>query len=896
MEDDPLWKQRFKQWNSTLTAAFGTPIYKNLIESSVGKLVLTSWFGRTVSKIYNLPDRALARLSGLEDRLKVSKTPGDKMKLRGIKGVIGALQVFGALGDLLDILQIVSVFTDAAFYCRPEQGPGECALPAESYFLNPQTLSGIKRNSIKQQILGLVSANRIVDNMNQDTQDDSFPRVHDKFPFIVGPFDILDAVRGDNDPYWINTRVQVEINSIIESRIKNTLTYRQLFIDSGYGDILSSASESVLDYITGEESVFTAAQYSEVYEDAFRTVCSYNGGITYKDEYPSNQLVNGQPWKPLYPRLQCGWPDSTSCHIRAAAWVADYENNGFTAGNYGEWFSFDDPDLIDSSGNKLIPNKPAGSTSPSVRDWGRSGACMATSSGLNSMCSFYKGTYNYTSHTCEFTSKYCQSLGACFDESTKACFLPADDMAAAAFFFGTGGPREFIRVFGCKTPARGVGILLMPFGGIVTEEGRQFWQDALKNNKNWGPGFKASFENPTIAIETTAAVLGISASIFPALGPAAIVVGIAAGIAAGVEAANSKVSRQLSTTGDPREFSIGGVKQTSDGSWLPVAATLGDGWITKPLQIFPNGTKLTAQNIPGMYSDDFFPCLNPASHSRSDVDGALRFAVSKPCSYGRYDYQKLCWKDVGSPNTYIRLGSDSGANRLWCIPLKPDAASFTDSNIGGLITEEPSLFNRIWTDGSDPGFPVAPTEGMQYGIDRSNMWFYQLSYDRNKMKMPTGLVTSMPGDQANQLSTSKNITMSNFSDFSVGHVLDDTSSSALGISGSVTITAIGNGTMTISYIEQTVSAKTNITIKSITPSALWNDMLLTKYFNYSTITDMRQYYCKKWFYANVTGASIDKRCFGYLRIRTDKYVMRPMTMLSQRATAISGTVSKLTGL
>jgi hypothetical protein len=886
LDNDVQFKVRAR-YDSRAITGFGMVPYYKYMKSIIGRKIMTSWLGARINQVERLNNKVILGMTKIEDYLAGSKA--GRITLKGLQGL-------GAIGDILDVLQIVMTFTDAFYYCNPNEST--CLFPPEENLLNSATLSNIKRKGIEAQILKLTQHNNEIDNINNEVYDDYWPRVHDKFPFISGPLDILDADAGKGDPYWIEVRVQTEVDAIREKYCKDdSRRYKALLRSDNYlgaelyDSIIQDGTDSILYYLEGDEGVFSNTELDDLYREAYTTVCTYNGGIVYEDVHPtqtagSSTVMTGRP------RFQCGWKNATDCHARASSWINSTDTNEWTAGVYAEWFSFDDTDLVLSDGNKIIPaNDP-------IRTNGgaKTGACMATSSGVHSMCSIYNSQYNYVTHTCEYTPEYCRSIGTCYKNSDKTCYLPHDEMKAYSFFFGTGGPRAWIKAYGCEDMAAGLVIGLSPVSGLVTSQGRSMLNDAISNQRNWGPGLKSSLSNPTNAIGFASSVIGVGGAALLAAGAAsgpffvavALAVGIAAGISAGVEAANSALANSLASTGDAREYHIGGLKN-ENGEIGIYAVTLGDGWVTKPLQIFKDGTAMSASAIPGLVRKDFFPCLSESpKHDRTSVEAALRFDVNS-CGVNQAKRQQLCWED----SSMIRVASDSGANYVWCMPRKPNDTVFVNTDIGELITETTYLWNRIWTNGSDPYYPETPEGNMPFGIDRGNAWYYQLAYDRTKMKFPTTTTVAgtIPGDSTTTSNT-KIISVTSTTEFMVGHVLDQNSSTAIGITGTATIIALTPSTMTLSYTNQkTTTVSTVKTIKSTTPSALWNTSLLERYFTRSTITTMRQYYCNQMFASDATGVNLDRRCFAFINIVTNygtkKFMMLPMTSLSARATIIN---------
>ena len=849
IDDDTNLKTTNPTFKSRAWSAMGLIPPKNYLKSNFGAKAVSVWSGGTIqdaSKSGNIVKKGFVAL----------------FTSKPMQGLIHTLDY---VGDRLDFFDVAMTFTDAFYYCRPDQT--DCPLPDISELLSGAIFNNIARKSLEYQKTALIAYNQQVDNFNSVVQDDGWPRVYEKFPLITGPLDVLDAKNANGDPYWIQQRVQTEIDAIRLKYLKDSSKpYLAALLDEVngigqdiYNQVVADPTDSLLYYIEGTDGVFSASMLDSLYREAFTAVCTYNGGIVYEDVYPT-QDAGGNPVMSGRPRFQCGW-SSTNCNKKAVEWMKLYEGGIWPVGNYAEWFSFEDPDI--AAVNPIPADSP-------LRSGSKTGACMITNSGSHGMCREYKGTYNFTTRRCEYTKEYCQSLGTCFNTTTKTCYLPADAMKAVSFFFGTGGPREFIKVHGC-TFAGGSGqnmdqfVAVSGLAGIMSGTSRMF-ADAIKNVRNWGPGLRDTLGNPIGSLGFSSSVLGIAA--FAGAGPLAaygsLLVGIGAGIAAGVDAANATLTRQKSPTGDVREYHIGGL-ETPSGALEPTikAATLGDGWITKPLQIFPNGTAFSVRNIPGIIEQRFFRDFDGSV----DLDTYLRFGGS--------DYQNTCWT-LNPP--MIRAASDSGANKEWCIPAKPDATAFTDANVGELITEETYLYNRMWTDGKDPWYPSTVIGNMPFGPDRQNLWYYQLVYDREKMKVAS---TTTSSAFSAMTTSSRTYTVASAGDFTVGNIIDLDSSTALGITGIASVSALTATTLTLSFTSQSIGAQnptTPVTIKGTMPLVLWNDTVLKKYFDAPTISSMRQYYCTNAFYADLTGSSIDKKCFGYLDVITDKYNVRKMSV------------------
>jgi hypothetical protein len=115
-----------------------------------------------------------------------------------------------------------------------------------------------------------------------------------------------------------------------------------------------------------------------------------------------------------------------------------------------------------------------------------------------------------------------------------------------------------------------------------------------------------------------------------------------------------------------------------------------------------------------------------------------------------------------------------------------------------------------------------------------------------------------------------------------------------GISGNVIVSETTATSVTFTMSLQTTSIIPTGTainfikeVKLSMPKKLWDTPYMSRYFNNSTITDMRRYYCQTAFAADMTGETVEKKCFGYINLRTTDYVMLPMTVLSSSATMIT---------
>jgi len=263
-----------------------------------------------------------------------------------------------------------------------------------------------------------------------------------------------------------------------------------------------------------------------------------------------------------------------------------------------------------------------------------------------------------------------------------------------------------------------------------------------------------------------------------------------------------------------------------------------------------------------------------------------------------------------SEDRMIRAGIKTKYNALWCIPSKPTASYYVDPEIGTLAPEELYMQNRSWTDGLDPQSPAYPEQGIVDDLGttedgggtffngscrftgdspKNQKFFYQLVYDKDNMAVATTTLTAQVN--GNMTASQLTITVANTSGFSAGSILSSDSTSALGLIGTATVLRVVSATqITLSFTEQpltSVPVTPTVTIKLSMPKNLWETDVLSKYFSNSTITDMRRYYCQEAFAADMTGETVEKKCFGYISTRTVNYVMLPMTVLSSKATKIT---------
>jgi hypothetical protein len=263
-----------------------------------------------------------------------------------------------------------------------------------------------------------------------------------------------------------------------------------------------------------------------------------------------------------------------------------------------------------------------------------------------------------------------------------------------------------------------------------------------------------------------------------------------------------------------------------------------------------------------------------------------------------------------SDQRMIRAGITTKYNALWCIPSKPTASYYVDPEIGTLAPEKLYMQNRSWTDGLDLESPAYPENGIVADLSTSEVvggtffdgscrftgdnsanqkYFYQLVYDKDNMAVATTTLTAPVN--GNMTTSTLQITVASTAGFTAGSILSSDSTSALGLTGTANVLRVESSTqLTIGITEQpltSVPVNPTVTIKLSMPKKLWDTAYMKRYFSDSTITEMRRYYCQAAFAADMTGETVEKKCFGYTSARTVNYVMLPMTVLSSKATKIT---------
>ena len=719
--------------------------------------------------------------------------------LIGVTSTRAIGSILGSIGDAMDVLGVVQTFGDAMFYTK--------YMKDDVKFLNGQMLRDNLVFSIQQQINAINTYNSKIDTKNSSTPPPTEKYAKIQYPIISGPLELVD--KDHNSPFYSQVRVETEIDSVREKLLRTDTIHRQNFItikgQAFYDSVFNNPSKTLVSYV---DANFGGVDNDALYRDAFTNVCNYYKGVVYEDKYPMDDTT-GRAGRS---RFQCGWGTAADCETYAKQWFDSiYTTKKDPPGNYAEWFNFSEFDsILASDGTRVVPQMT----------FTQKGACIITNSGIRSMCRMYKGTY--ANHTCEYTPEYCQSIGTCFDTSTKSCYLPPDTMEALSIGFGTGGVREFIKVYGCKftsgmasDPSRTAIDNVVLSSAFLTLGGIQIVKDVIANQPQWNEGFRQVLKKPTNSLNFTASALGVGAFMGPAsfarfAGPLAILAGLAAAIVGVTDMIRDTAEQRMRPTIDKQEYTTGGwnSSQSDTKGYMPKGVSFVDGWVTRPLKYHPVGQPgspyTSVTQIPGNRTIYMFDTRFIAGQIATGCNSNLTWELAGATYLGgRNIAQQTCWQNGPTGQyTMIRAGTHKCDNEVVCIPAFP-GTSLAVSGIGPIATGVTKwLTNNVWTSGDYPGVPLYPSQPYSDPDNYTNTFYYQLVYDK---------------DGINQTNMWTNLT------------------------------------------------------------------LMRQYFSEATINQMRWYYCNKFIRACpsgrcVDGTTINPKCYGYLTLDTTKYKSLRMTL------------------
>jgi hypothetical protein len=881
------------------------------------------------------PDRVSTRLSQMYDKSSVKKFFDGMSETKGIKwasAVIDGMMENRAvkvlakgtdivIGPGLDFLQIAMTFSDSAFYGL---------FPDESQILKPDTLKNIISKGVKAQLEGFGAYNASSKVSNADETTPGWPFAYAQYPMIAGPLSDL-GMHGDDadsrafrgDPYYNQVFIDTAVDAIREKMLRdpneifeNGVSFKDIMIgqmtQSGYNSVINAGDDALVSYV---DSVLSARAIDELYGRAFSNVCSYYGGKVYEDYYimgsdkfvqtgtiKSDGTVDQTKMVGNRRRFQCGFKNETQCTMYANKWATVDETGGRAVyGDYAEWFTSDDIDkylLKDPTDNNNTMNDPSDPDHPSrplfIQPAFRSGACIVTTSGNASLCKQGGGRYDAKTHSCIFTPQYCQSIGTCYcTKDGGSCFLPNTTMEALAFFFGTGGVREWIKINGCQSSTCNPNSE-MEYSQLATNGGEQWFADMFANERNWGPGLKESIGTPSGAMMFTGAVLGLAIGIgeltagtaiaaaasaafssmvattvaatveasaiasgvaaaeaatlgataassavasSSLLGPAAILVAIGAGVAMWVEAGQENYSTLINPTTDEAEYTLGGwsIISRSDGSKYvsPKRMTFADGWVTKPIPYHP----LNNRNSPYTKVSDF-------------GFGSERFFDT---NFPWRDY--TCVNDHGAGGDVSTLKSCLQANPGLTVGQRTcyqnRASPMSPKDFAG-----PPHWIRAASDGSQDSIWCIPPFPVNNG---TNGTINTIGLFDNAIGKPAEIKT----------------------EYLTNNTWTDGTDTRFPLYPTGTAARSGN-TSGSQWHYQLVYDTSNV----CDSEKLWITPYLQRYFSDMTITNMRRKCCSIAMLKDTTGRAVDPKCWGYMSVKFQSWNLKPSTNIPASKTPL----------
>ena len=872
------------------------------------------WLGESVSKEMQMKKKTPAghSTSNMVDSKIGGKTGGKtaaSIAKKGARALIGALNKLNIASDIMMVFQI---FADSFFHG---------AFPDESTLITTQSIANILKKSIQKQIDLTTEYNENIDRTNAGLVDYKWPRA--QWPVIMGPLDIPTLhghARGMKYPeYEQQVRVQIEIDSVREQLLRKPGPFKDAWISafsvSDYDAVIIDPDDSLVDYVDGN---FNAATSDELYRQAFRNVCAYFDGVMYEDVRPASDPHWGGR-----PRFQCGWKNPGTCEAAANQWLS---TNGNYGGQYAEWYTFDELNQA-MQGITVAPSKSitacsgtgtgyasmceirngatsatgtAGSIHP-LRRSGKNGMCVVSSAGVAAVCNGNGGSYDVATHSCVFSPEYCQSIGTCFDNTSKMCYLPGEAMFAVSMVFGTGGPREWIKVNGCNftsSPQKTFeNIINTTPLGLFTAQGQTFFADMVKNQGNWGEGLEATLGNPVMAAmiasmvvaEVAAPVIagllaGGTASAAQTGGVSIVIMAIAIGLAMGVMTLQGNEAENKGPP-DPQygpfgsEYTVGGWRD-GIGTSPPMTLGFNRGWVTKPLPAHQltnwpptalthvvDGVTVNTPAMPPGFSHVRDMSLANVEQIEFYADSSLGLAGAWTGSHPDMAMAVTTYTQTHEPQVRknlcymknkIRSGADSSNNKAWCMDPFPPATYADTVNIGTLAPDPTTTNTDGTTTASEPGASRSYSTSRSW-TNGANPYFAQYPFGpaENPYYVLNG---NEPGAWFYQLVYDKN-------------------------------TMVG---MTESTTTDGVKIKVGY------PTHLWNNDLLRFYFLDTTIQEMRQYYCIQalGFYPDgqvynpADGTGVHEKCWGYLDIEIPGYKYMPMTIPGEMMSSANPTFTQ----
>jgi hypothetical protein len=899
--------------NTKFLSAFGRALSYPFRKTAQGARVTAAFTKAAIKYVKNTP--AAKIIAGIGDAMITNPVS---------KGLISTVDVVAGPG--LDFLQLAMTFSDSAF---------AGIFPDESTLITAKTLKNIISKGVTIQLDAFATYNAGAKEANNDTTDRNYPFAYAQYPAIAGPLSAL-GMEGDaehprfkGDPYYNQLRIQTAVDAVREKILRDPnekfmgVSFQQKMIDkltlTRYNTIINASDDSLVSYI---DKVFGEGQEGgqftdELYFRAYSNVCSYYGGKVYEDNYaigpaaftvwcPANGSVAGCSVTSNRRRFQCGFATQQACTLYANKWLGQDEKGGQPIyGSYAEWFTADDINnfvLKDENDAARVDKSDPDNESRilNVQPAFMSGACIVTTSGTASLCRQGKGIYDPGTHTCSFTPEFCQSIGTCYcTQDNGSCFLPNNTMEALSFFFGTGGPREWIKINGCRSSTCNPDSPI-EYSQLATNGGQQWFSDMFANSRNWGPALSKSLGNPAgammfagavLGLATTATEIGTAVAVQAAataaaalaaeaaagaaglgvteaaaaaaataaawttaasvLGPAAILVAIGAGVAMMVDIGQSKYEQLTAPTIDESEYTLGGWSTITrpDGTQYvsPKRMSFAKGWVTLPIKYHPIGQ-----------------ITNPYASVEQ-----FGFKGPNGQAWMRFFDTTFNW-------SYLACINDHGDNMQACLKT-----GFS-GNIGQRV-----CYQNWGNDSSNPT-PQAnftgPAKwiraGSEGGSDR--IWCippFPVNDGTNGTLNTTGLFDSLIGKSANITSTHlTNNTWTNGEDAS--YPLYPIASAKNG----------GWSPTTAMWYYQLVYDELDV----CTSQYLWSTPYLQRYFSDITITNMRKTCCNHSLLDDMTGKTVDPKCWGYMSLKFQQWNFKPTTVIPPNVTPLKAPITNYT--
>ena len=895
-------------------AAFGRALSYPYRQTALGARVTATLFRTAMRNVKNSAPVKLITVLG--DAMITSKIS---------KGLIGTVDKVAGPG--LDLLQIAMTFSDSAF---------AGIFPDAATLISAETLKNIIAKSVTIQLDAFALYNAGAKKANEDTTNRNYPYAYAQYPAIAGPLSAL-GMEGDaehprykGDPYYNQLRIQTAVDGIREKILRDPnetfmgVSFQQKMINkltsTRYNTIINSSDDALVSYIDRVfgEGADGGKFMDELYFRAYSNVCSYYGGKVYEDNYaigpidftafcPANGSKAPCSVTSNRRRFQCGFKDQLTCSAYARKWLAQDENGGQPIyGSYAEWFTPTDINnfvLKDESGAARVDKSDPENASRTlvVQPAFMNGACIVTTSGTASLCRQGKGNYDPGTHMCNFTPEFCQSIGTCYcSKDNGSCFLPNDTMEALSFFFGSGGPREWIKINGCRsstcTPESPI-----EYSQLATNGGQQWFADMFANSRNWGPALKKSLGTPAGSMMFAGAVLGLATSVAEVglavalaaqvtaaaaatataaasaaglaggqaavaagasvaawttastvLGPAAILVAVGAGIAMMIEMGEGKYQQLITPTIDEAEYTLGGwttitrpVGTDRAGTQYvsPKRMSFTKGWVTIPIKYHPVGQ-----------------IANPYKNVDDFGFGWMRFFASD------YDWSAhACINDHGpSMQACLKTGFSGNIGQRVCYQNWPGNSSNPNPQKANDYAG-PAKWIRGASDGpSDRIWCIPP---------------FPVNDGTNGTLLTTGLFDPLIGNLATITAT---------------HLTNNTwTSGEDAFYPLYPIAAAKNSGMSPNsgiWYYQLVYDELDVCRSQY----LWSTPYLQRYFSDITITKMRKTCCNHSLLNDMTGKTVDPKCWGYMSMKFQQWNFKPTTVIPPNVTPLKAPITNYT--